>query len=60
MTELIVLGRMLVFTPEFVAAVCRPGPSTGRYGKPNRFDRRPRGAPMPLGGMTGNFIDRFN
>ena len=60
MTELIVLGRLLSFTPEMVAAVSRPGPSTGNYGKPLRFDRGRRGAPMPLGGMTGNFSDRFN
>ena len=51
MTELVVLGRLLGFTQADVMAASRPGPSTGRYGKPNRFDRRPRGAPMPLGGM---------
>jgi hypothetical protein len=60
MTELIVLGRLLVFNAETVAAVSRPGPSTRRYGKPNRFDRGRRAPPMVLGGMTGNFRDRFN
>ena len=54
MTELVVLGRLLSFTQADVIAASRPGPSTGRDGKPNRFDRRPRGTPMPLGGMTGN------
>jgi hypothetical protein len=48
----------LNFTREMVAAVSRPGPMTGRFGKSTRFDRGRRGAPMPLGGMTGNFSDR--
>ena len=59
MTELIVLAACWS-SPRIRRSGDRPGPSTSRYGKPMRFDRRPRGAPMPLGGMTGNFSDRFN
>ena len=52
-------GGPLIFSEADVLAVSRPGQMTRRH-KPFRFGGRPRGAPMPLGGVTGNFSDRFN
>jgi hypothetical protein len=47
--------KSLNFSPEVIAAVSRPGPMTGRYGRPNRFDRRAPRPPMTFAGSASDF-----